>query len=92
MFKSLLTPRALFYKSIYLASFFGAMLEVNFIDISCNGFSAEKGESGVNVSYRKGYHGDFKYLRINKLIYKAERSNLNIKFYPEQLELDIQNQ
>ena len=68
------------------------MLEVNFTDISCNGFSTEKGESGVSVSHMKGYHGDFKYLRTDKLIYKAEGSNLNIKFYPEQLELDRQNQ
>ena len=48
------------------------MLEVNFIEISCNGFSTEKGESGVSVSHMKGYHGDFKYLRTDKLIIKQK--------------------
>ena len=75
-----------------LASFFGAMLEVNFTDISCNGFSTEKGESGVSKSHKNGYHGDFKYLRKDKILYKGAGTSLNIKFHPEELDVDRQNQ
>ena len=75
-----------------LASFFGAMLEVNFTDISCNGFSTKKGESGVSKSHKNGYHGDFKYLRKDKILYKGAGKSLNIKFHPEELDVDRQNQ
>ena len=75
-----------------LASFFGAMLEVNFTDISCNGFSTGKGESGVSKSHKNGYHGDFKYLRKDKKLYKGEGSSLNIRLNPEELDVDRQNQ
>jgi hypothetical protein len=44
-----------------LASFFGAMLEVNYLDISCNGFS--HGSSKPSRSHINGNNGDFKYLR-----------------------------
>ena len=75
-----------------LASFFGAMLEVNFTDISCNGFSTGKGESGVSKSHKNGYHGDFKYLRKDKKLYKGEGSSLNIRLNPGELDVDRQNQ
>lgn len=59
-----------------LASFFGAMLEVNFTDISCNGFSTKKDESGVSKSHKNGYHGDFKYLIKKTINYINEKDQV----------------
>lgn len=61
-----------------LASFFGAMLEVNFVDISCNGFSTITGGSGISKSHYNGYHGDFKYLRIDEVLAKGDGTSLHI--------------
>jgi hypothetical protein len=50
-----------------LASF-GAMLEVNYLDISCNGFSHQNGSSKPSRSHINGNNGDFKYLRLDKAL------------------------
>ena len=50
-----------------LASLFGAMLEVSYNDISCNGFSHSDGSSRPSVSHINGNNGDFKYLRKDKI-------------------------
>jgi hypothetical protein len=75
-----------------LASFFGAMLEVNFNDISCNGFSTIEGGSGVSKSHYNGYHGDFKYLRKSGILTKGAGTSLCIDEQPELLDVKRQNQ
>lgn len=75
-----------------LASFFGAMLEVNFLDISCNGFSTSSGSSGVSKSHINGYHGDFKYLRLDETLLKGPGTSLNIQNNPKLFDYKRQNQ
>ncbi|WP_081301481.1 hypothetical protein, partial [Gilliamella sp. Fer1-1] len=75
-----------------LASFFGAMLEVNFVDISCNGFSTITGGSGISKSHYNGYHGDFKYLRIDEVLAKGDGTSLHIDLHPELFDVERQNQ
>ncbi|WP_255307158.1 hypothetical protein [Gilliamella sp. HK2] len=74
-----------------LASFLGAMLEVNFTDISCNGFSTIKGGSGSSKSHRNGYHGDFKYLKKDGILTKGAGTSLFIDVHPELLDVERQN-
>ncbi|NRS88194.1 hypothetical protein HNQ02_001108 [Flavobacterium sp. 7E] len=74
-----------------LASFFGAMLEVNYLDISCNGFSHEDGSSRPSRSHINGNNGDFKYLRINKTMKCGSGTSLNISKSPDALDVRRQN-
>lgn len=74
-----------------LASFFGAMLEVNYLDISCNGFSHEDGSSRPSRSHINGNNGDFKYLRINKTMKCGSGTSLNISKSPAALDVTRQN-
>ncbi|WP_430875426.1 hypothetical protein [Gilliamella sp. G0441] len=74
-----------------LASFFGAMFEVNFEDISCNGFSHKDGSSKPSVSHINGFNGDFKYLRTDKKLMKGSGTSLHIDKEPELLDVERQN-
>ncbi|TWP27375.1 hypothetical protein ETU09_07990 [Apibacter muscae] len=74
-----------------LASFFGALLDAQYEDISCNGFSKKDGSSSPSVSHLNGYHGDFKYLRKDKTLQKGDGTSLNIRYNPELLDVDRQN-
>jgi hypothetical protein len=75
-----------------LASFFGAMLEVGFDDISCNGFSHEDGSSKPSVSHINGNNGDFKYLRKDKKLMFGDGTSLHINTNPDMLDAKRQNQ
>ncbi len=75
-----------------LASFFGALFEVQYEDISCNGFSHSDGSSSPSVSHLNGYHGDFKYLREDKALLKGAGTSLNIRYNPELLDIERQNE
>ena len=75
-----------------LASFFGAMLEVNFTDISCNGFSHKDGSSKPSKSHINGNNGDFKYLRIDKAVACGAGTSLNILKNPDSLDFNRQNE
>lgn len=75
-----------------LASFFGALFEVGFKDISCNGFSTMYGESGGSKSHFNGYHGDFKFLRFDEELFKGNGTSLSIRDYPELFDPKRQNQ
>ncbi len=74
-----------------LASLLGAMLECGFDDFVCNGFSKKDGSSGVSKSHKNGYHGDFKYLRIDKAIKTGVGTSLDISTEPEKLDTSRQN-
>ena len=74
-----------------LASFFGAMLEVNYLDISCNGFSHKDGSSKPSRSHINGNNGDFKYLRLNKTLECGPGTSLNINKAPDSLDYSRQN-
>lgn len=74
-----------------LASFLGAMLEVNFLDIGCNGFSHSDGSPRPSKSHINGNNGDFKYLRIDKSSKCGRGSSLNILTEPESLDYVRQN-
>lgn len=74
-----------------LASFFGAMFEVNFLDISCNGFSHKDGSSKPSRSHINGNNGDFKYLRIDKAVACGPGTSLNIITSPDSLDFARQN-
>ena len=74
-----------------LASFFGAMFEVNFLDISCNGFSHKDGSSKPSKSHINGNNGDFKYLRIDKAVACGPGTSLNIIKSPDSLDYARQN-
>lgn len=66
-----------------LASLFGAMLEVNYNDISCNGFSHSDGSSRPSVSHVNGKNGDFKYLRKDKRLMFGNGTSLDISANPD---------
>ncbi len=74
-----------------LASFFGAMLEVNYLDIGCNGFSHQDGSSKPSKSHVNGNNGDFKYLRIDKSLKCGSGTSLNIIKSPDSLDYKRQN-
>ncbi len=74
-----------------LASFFGAMLEVNFLDISCNGFSHSDGSSKPSKSHINGNNGDFKYLRKDQSLPCGKGTSLNIIKSPDSLDYVRQN-
>jgi hypothetical protein len=74
-----------------LASFFGAMLEVNYLDISCNGFSHKDGSSKPSRSHINGNNGDFKYLRLDKILDCGPGTSLNISKAPDSLDYTRQN-
>jgi hypothetical protein len=74
-----------------LASFFGAMLEVNYLDISCNGFSHKDGSSKPSRSHINGNNGDFKYLRSDKTLECGPGTSLNISKAPDSLDYSRQN-
>ncbi|WPR73020.1 hypothetical protein SLW70_07845 [Flavobacterium sp. NG2] len=74
-----------------LASFFGAMLEVNYLDIGCNGFSHKDGSSKPSKSHINGNNGDFKYLRIDKALECGSGTSLNIIKSPDSLDYKRQN-
>lgn len=74
-----------------LASFFGAMLEVNYTDISCNGFSHSDGSSRPSVSHINGNNGDFKYLRKDKKLMFGDGTSLDINANPDMLDDIRQN-
>lgn len=74
-----------------LASFFGAMLEVNYLDISCNGFSHKDGSSLPSRSHINGNNGDFKYLRVDKTLECGPGTSLNINKAPDSLDYPRQN-
>ena len=75
-----------------LASLLGAMLECGFEDFVCNGFSKKDGSSSPSVSHLNGFHGDFKYLRLDKAIKTGIGSSLKINIEPEELDFTRQNQ
>lgn len=54
-----------YISDVALASLLGAMLEVGYEDISCNGFSRADGTSTPSTSHINGINGDFKYLRLD---------------------------
>ncbi|EJL74230.1 hypothetical protein [Chryseobacterium populi] len=74
-----------------LASLFGAMLEVNYNDISCNGFSHSDGSSRPSVSHINGNNGDFKYLRKDKKLMFGDGTSLDISANPDMLDDVRQN-
>jgi hypothetical protein len=74
-----------------LASFFGAMLEVNYLDIGCNGFSHKDGSSKPSKSHINGNNGDFKYLRIDKSLKCGAGTSLNISKNSDSLDYVRQN-
>ena len=74
-----------------LASFFGAMMEVNYQDISCNGFSHKDGSSKPSVSHINGNNGDFKYLRTDKKLMFGDGTSLDISANPALLDAARQN-
>ncbi|WP_240665132.1 hypothetical protein [Flavobacterium columnare] len=74
-----------------LASFFGALLEVNYNDISCNGFSHADGSSKPSKSHINGNNGDFKYLRKDKKLMFGEGTSLDISKTPKLLDFERQN-
>ncbi|MCG9791010.1 hypothetical protein [Flavobacterium algicola] len=84
------SPRS-FVNEQTLASFFGAMLEVNYLDIGCNGFSHEDGSSRPSRSHINGINGDFKYLRTDKSIECGSGTSLNLIKEPQALDFDRQN-
>lgn len=67
------------------------MLEVNYLDISCNGFSHEDGSSRPSRSHINGNNGDFKYLRIKKTMECGSGTSLNISRSPDALDVVRQN-
>ncbi|MCW2120372.1 hypothetical protein [Flavobacterium sp. 7A] len=74
-----------------LASFFGAMLEVNYLDIGCNGFSHKDGSSKPSRSHINGNNGDFKYLRTDKTLKCGPGTSLNLNKAPDSLDYIRQN-
>lgn len=74
-----------------LASFFGALFEVNFLDISCNGFSHRDGSSKPSRSHINGNNGDFKYLRKDQALNCGRGTSLNIIKSPDSLDYARQN-
>ncbi|WP_159086084.1 hypothetical protein [Flavobacterium faecale] len=74
-----------------LASFFGAMLEVNYLDIGCNGFSHKDGSSKPSRSHINGNNGDFKYLRADKTLECGVGTSLNINKAADSLDYRRQN-
>jgi hypothetical protein len=83
--------RRSFVNEMTLASFFGAMLEVNYLDISCNGFSHKNGSSKPSRSHINGNNGDFKYLRLDKTLECGAGTSLNISKYADSLDYERQN-
>ncbi|MET3931843.1 hypothetical protein ABIE51_003730 [Lysobacter sp. OAE881] len=74
-----------YIKDLALASLLGAMLEVGYEDISCNGFSDDQGRSiGGSVSHYDGTNGDFKYLRADGTT--QSRSSLHIDLSPDDMD------
>jgi hypothetical protein len=74
-----------------LGSLFGAMLEVNYLDISCNGFSHKDGSSWPSRSHINGNNADFKYLREDKTLQCGNGTSLNISKSPDSLDYRRQN-
>ncbi|NZA27686.1 hypothetical protein H0E84_14995 [Luteimonas sp. SJ-92] len=73
-----------------LASLLGAMLDVGYEDISCNGFSDALGHSiGGSSSHRNGINGDFKYLRSDEST--QTQPSLHINTQPELMDETRQN-
>lgn len=73
------------------ASFIGAMFEVNYLDIGCNGFSHSDGSSKPSKSHINGNNGDFKYLRKDKSLKCGSGTSLNIIKQPDSLDSERQN-
>ena len=73
------------------ASFIGAMFEVNYLDIGCNGFSHSDGSSTPSKSHINGNNGDFKYLRVDKSLKCGTGTSLNIIKQPDSLDSVRQN-
>jgi hypothetical protein len=72
-------------KDLPLASLLGAMLDLGYEDISCNGFSDEDGKSiGGSKSHYDGTNGDFKYLRTDGRT--NLEASLHINEQPDQLD------
>jgi len=84
------SPRS-FLNEQTLASFFGALFEVNFLDISCNGFSHSDGSSKPSKSHINGNNGDFKYLRMDKSLNCGKGTSLNVIKSPDSLDFVRQN-
>jgi hypothetical protein len=84
------SPRA-YMNEKTLASFFGALFEVNYLDISCNGFSHRDGSSKPSRSHINGNNGDFKYLRKDKSLDCGRGTSLNISKAPDSLDYARQN-
>ncbi len=80
-----------FANEFTIASLFGAMIECGYDDFVCNGFSHSNGSSSPSVSHKNGFHGDFKYLRKDKLIKTGVGTSLNILSEPEKLDFNRQN-
>lgn len=74
-----------------LASLFGAMLEVSYNDISCNGFSHSDGSSKPSTSHINGNNGDFKFLRKDKKLMVGQGTSLDIRANPDMLDDVRQN-
>lgn len=74
-----------------LASLFGAMLEVGYNDISCNGFSHSDGSSRPSTSHINGNNGDFKYLRKDKKLMVGAGTSLDISANPDMFDGVRQN-
>ncbi|KIQ96079.1 hypothetical protein [Lysobacter sp. A03] len=79
-----------YISDLALASLFGAMLDLGYEDISCNGFSDHLGHSiGGSKSHRNGENGDFKYLRLDNTT--QSQSSLHIDVSPELMDEARQN-
>jgi hypothetical protein len=78
-----------YIQDVALASLFGAMLEVGYGDISCNGFSHADGSSAPSTSHINGVNGDFKYLRLDRST--RDHRSLHIDVSPELMDESRQN-
>lgn len=78
------SPRAYANEQTW-ASLLGAMLEVCFDDIVCNGFSMSDGSPGKSISHLNGKNGDIRYLRKDK-----SGEKLDLAKTPDQLDVSRQ--
>ena len=78
---SMNTPRTYTNEQTW-ASLLGAMLEVCFDDIVCNGFSMSDGSPGDSASHLNGKNGDIRYLRKDK-----SGKKLDLSLTPDELDV-----
>lgn len=74
------TPRVYMSMSA-LASLIGVLMDVQYTDIMCTGFSMRDGSPGESLSHINGENGDFRFLRID-----SSGGSLNISSAPEDLD------